>query len=223
MEPKWTGPTDMPIPAIRKTLNNGKSSVAFQTVPASYPFADAEAKTPPVCLRSHWDPEKIIRMTLPAGPQIPSILEPRPWTKVCMTYTTTQDFEQAPRPADDVVYPSGGTVYPPTRYREAIDEESLLRRLDRPLGTCERNQYTPPLSGDLFRPRATLPDRVQVSDRFIQELSFPMACMRSEPYDCRAQAEQAAWARSPLPFNNATKQDRYQPKVNSIPQVKASL
>jgi hypothetical protein len=126
-----------------------------------------------------------------------------------MNYTTTQDFEQAPRPSDDVVYPSGGTVYPPTRYREAIDEESLLRRLDRPLGTCEKDQYMPPRTGNLFRPQATVPDRAMVSDRFIQELSFPMACMRVGPYDCRAEAEKEAWDRSSLPFNNATKQDRY--------------
>jgi len=163
---------------------------------------------PPVCLRSHWDPEQIIRRTLPT--QLVAVpLDPRPWTKVCMEYVTTAEFEQAPRPSDDVVYPSGGVQYPPTRYIEAIDRESLLHRLDRPLGTCEREQYQPARSGDMFMPNSTVPARKYVNDRFIQELSFPQALMRSEVYDCRKEQDMIAMSRSPKLFNNTTKQDRY--------------
>jgi len=163
---------------------------------------------PPVCLRSHWDPEQIIRRTLPN--QLVSVpLTPRPWTKVCMEYVTTAQHEDAPRPSDDVVFPSGGAVYPPTRYREAIDRESLLHRLDRPLGTCEREEYQPARSGDMFMPNATVPERKYANDRFIQELSFPMALMRSDVYDCRQEQDKVAMSRSTKLFNNATKTDRY--------------
>jgi hypothetical protein len=126
-----------------------------------------------------------------------------------MEYVTSAPFEDAPRPKADVVFPMGGTVYPPTRYREAIDNESMLRRLDRPLGTCERDQFIPADTGSLYRPGTTVPDRGPVSDRFIDELSFPKACLRSGPYDCRVEGEKEAWTRSARLFNNTTKQDRY--------------
>jgi hypothetical protein len=126
-----------------------------------------------------------------------------------MNYVTTQEFEEAPRPKNDMVMPSGGTVYPPSRYREAIDNESELRRLDRPLGTCEKEQYKVPLSGDMFRQNATVDRSKQPNSRFVEELSFPMACMRNTDYDCRSQVQQDAWSRSGSMFNNATKQERY--------------
>lgn len=199
--PPWAGPSYEPVEPRREVPTQ-----------ENYPFKDAQEKNPnlfpPVCLRSHWDPEMIIRRTLPSQ-QVGTPLDPRPYTKVCLNYVTSQDFEDAPRPSDDVVYPTGGTVYPPTRYREAIDNESRLRRLDRPLGTCEDDQYTPPLSGDLYNSRIVVPDRPNPSTRFIDELAFPMACMREGNYDCRVEVEKAAWARSPRLFNNTTKQDRY--------------
>lgn len=179
--------------------------------PASYPFANpAEQHNlfPPVCLRSHWDPTRILARTLP-NQQVATPLDPRPYTKICLNYVTTQDFEDAPRPSDNVIFPMGGTVYPPTRYREAIDEESLLRRLDRPLGTCEKDQYEPAPSGNLFRPNVTVPDRGPANPAFIQELAMPQALFREGPYPCRVEAEKAAWERSARPFNNTTKQDRY--------------
>ena len=158
--PTWAGPPYEPMAAIRGPIER----------PSVFPFADAKSANPdlfpPVCLRSHWDPEQIIRRILPNA-QLSLPLEPRPWTKVCMTYTTTQDFEDAPRPSDSLVMPSGGTNYPISRFRESIDNESLLRRLDRPLGTCERDQYIVPRSGDMYRPNATVPDRGPISDRFI--------------------------------------------------------
>lgn len=201
--PNRPPPPFTPVPAVRNPETNPNAPR-----PDTFPFQDANATAPPVCLRSHWDPEMIIRRTLPNAP-LATPLDPRPWTKVCLSYTTSQDFEEAPRPSDDLVMPAGGTVYPPTRYREAVDDESLLRRLDRPLGTCEREQYVPSRASDMYRSGATVPDRGPVSHRFIQELAFPMACMREGVYDCRAQAERQAWSYSPRLFNNTTKQDRY--------------
>jgi hypothetical protein len=197
--PPWNGPPQGP--PIQPTLGPAER-------PSSFPFeSPSHDMYPPVCIRSHWDAESIIRRTLPTV-QLATPLDPRPWTKICMNYVTTQEFEEAPRPDNNMVMPSGGTVYPPSRYREAIDNESELRGLDRPLGTCEADQYKVPLSGDMYRPNSTV-DRKEQNSRFVQELSFPMACMRNSDYDCRSKAQQEAWARSGSLFNNATKQERY--------------
>ena len=202
--PPWAGPAFTPVIANTRTPLEQ---------PDSFPFADATQQNPnlfpPVCIRSHWDAEQIIRRTLPNSAPIALPLGPRPWTKVCLEYTTSAEFEEAPRPADHVVFPSGGTVYPPTRYREAIDRESDLKRLDRPLGMCEREQYIPSREGTLYRPNTTLPDRLAPDTQFIEELSFPKACMRVGDYPCRAEAQAEAWSRSRSIFNNATKQHRY--------------
>ena len=202
--PPWSGPKFVPVQSFMGPVEK----------PSQFPFEDATSENPnlfpPVCIRSHWDPGMILRRTLPQQ-QVATPLDPRPWTKVCLRYTTSQDFEEAPRPSDNIVFPSGGTVYPPTRYREAIDHESELRRLDRPLGTCERDQYIPSTTGDMYVPNVLVPDRRQPNSRFVQELAMPMAAMRdNKPYDCVFDAQMAAFSRSSaLPFNNATKQQRY--------------
>jgi hypothetical protein len=182
----------------------------------SYPFTSSQGTDqgmfPPVCLRTHWDPEKIIRRTLPAE-EIGVPLEPRPWTKINMEYKTSQEFVDAPRPNDSLVMPGGGVNYPPSRFKEAVDKESVLRRLDRPLGPCGSKEYKVPLTGGLFRANSTVPERTLPNSRFMQELSFPMACIRDEEdYSCRANTHTESFERSTKPFNNATKQDRYRPE-----------
>ena len=185
-------------------------------VPAKFPFPDDGATAPPVCLRSHWDPEQIIRRTLPAGPVVGTPLGPRPWTKVCLDYVTSQDFEDAPRPPDDTVFPSGGTVYPPSRYREAIDNESSLFGRNAPLSqggsACSKKEFIPSLQSDMYVPGALLPDRLPPSDRFISELAMPAALLRpacSAGYPCRVEQDKIAMKLSPALFNNTTKQNRY--------------
>lgn len=214
--PPWSGPAKPSTDSVPVS----RPDPGFR--PASFPFQSPDNPNlfPPVCLRSHWDPTKIYQRTLPnAHVSVP--LDPRPYTKVCMEYKTTQEFQQAPRPADGVVFPMGGSVYPPTRYREAIDEESQLRGLDRPLGTCERDDFVPPRSGNMYVANSTVPERPPPNSRFIDELAFPKACMRDGVYDCVAEAQKVAWDLSPLPFNNATKQNRY--GVNRIDLVKRSV
>jgi hypothetical protein len=185
-------------------------------VPAAYPFADDGVTASPVCLRSHWDPEQIIRRTLPAGSALATPLDPRPWTKICTEYVTSQDFEVAPRPSDDQVFPSGGVVYPPSRYREAIDHESSLlgrsTHLSQGSSTCSKSQYIPSPDSTLYRSGSTLPDRLTPSDRFISELAMPAALLRpagSAGYPCRVEQDQIACKLSPALFNNTTKQNRY--------------
>ncbi len=166
---------------------------------------------PPVCLKTHWDPTTILRRTLPSGAALALPLDPRPWTRVCMQYTTAGEQERAPDVPASVVLPSGGQFYPPGRYQAAIDEESQLRRLDRPLGTCEGNQWEPSLRSDMFNAHVLVPDRAPPADPTrVHEISFPRALLRTGPYDCREANDRAAVAMtSDFIFNNATKQDRY--------------
>lgn len=175
--------------------------------PESYPISSSENPNlfPPVCIRSHWDPENIIRRTLPST-RVSLPLDPRPLTKVCMEYVTSSAFEMAPHPPESTVFPSGGSFYPPTRYRNATDNESLLKGLDRPAGTCEKNQYLP--KENLYIPNATVPARGKPNDRFVQELAFPMALMRSSVYDCRSDEDLKAMSKNTRMFNNSTKQNR---------------
>jgi hypothetical protein len=128
-----------------------------------------------------------------------------------MEYTTAGDDEAAPAVSNEIVMPSGGQFYPASRYAAAIDDESKLRALDRPLGTCEGNQWEPTLGSDMYDARKLVPTRGVPSDPSrIQEVAFPKALLRTGPYDCRAENDAyAIQTTSDYMFNNATKQDRY--------------
>ena len=165
---------------------------------------------PPVCLKTHWDPTMILKRTLPDG-YVPQSTDPRPWTRICMEYTTAGEQDSAPEVNPAIVMPMGGQFYPASKYREAIDDESKLQGLDRPLGLCEGNQWQPNERGDMFNSRLLVPERKGgIDPKKIEELAYPKALLRSGPYDCRAQNDAyAVKASSDYIFNNATKQDRY--------------
>lgn len=185
------------------------SGTPVQTIPIASGEEDPSKVFPPVCLQTHWDPTMILRHNLPTD-RLTMPMDPRPWTRICMEYTTAGENQPAPTVADDVVLPSGGQFYPPSRYQKTIDNESALRGLDRRLGTCETEQYEPSLTGDMFNNRQLLPERSQVPDsRFVSELSMPQALLRTGPYPCREEADIANMSRSTKLFNNATKQERY--------------
>ena len=165
---------------------------------------------PPVCLKTHWDPTMILKRTLPDG-YVPQSTDPRPWTRICMEYTTAGEQDMAPEVNPTIVMPMGGQFYPASKYKEAIDDESKLHGLDRPLGTCEGDQWQPNERGDMFNSRLLVPERTRAIDpRNIEELAYPKALLRSGPYDCRAENDAyAIKTSSDYMFNNATKQDRY--------------
>lgn len=165
---------------------------------------------PPVCLQTHWDATQILKRTLPAG-YVSLPTDPRPWTRICMEYTTAGDNEPAPPVNPNVVLPPGGSTAPFQRYADAIQAESELRRLDRPLGIAEEKQWEPTLQSDMYDSQKLVPDRSAPSDpRRISEMAFPRALLRSGPYDCRSSADAMNIAMaSDFVFNNATKQDRY--------------
>jgi hypothetical protein len=176
----------------------------------TYPIAGSTTSPffPPVCLKSHWDPTRIYTRSVPDTlVQLP--VDFRPYTKVCLEYRTTAVEQPAPEIPDNVVFPGGGEVYPPNRYLNSIDKESLLRRLDRPLGTCDDNQYLPPKNGDMYVDRLLVPKSDRPPSQFVEEISMPKALLRTGTYHCRSEADQKNWDRSPRLFNNATKQDRY--------------
>lgn len=165
---------------------------------------------PPVCLKYHWDPSMVFQRIVPQGAPIALPLDPRPWTKVCLNYVNSGDAaERAPAPPPGMVFPPGGEFYPPTRYIEGIQDESLLRRLDRPLGTCEADQWEPNRNGDMYVDGALVPNRKQRMSSMVSEMAMPRALLRGGPYPCREEADTFNMGRSRDLFNNATKQQRY--------------
>ena len=81
--------------------------------------------------------------------------------------------------------------------------------MDRPLGTCDDKQYEPNMRGDMYVPGLLVPRSVGSDSRMVSELSMPQVLIRGGPYDCHENAANDAWNRSPLLFNNATKQQKY--------------
>jgi hypothetical protein len=136
-----------------------------------------------------------------------------------MEYTTAGANEAAPPVSADVALPSGGKFYPPSRYLEAVDNESRLRRLDRPLGTAEIQQYVPSVKSTMFSNQKLLPRRTADS-KFVSELAVPQALLRTGPYPCREEADNINMERSRKLFNNATKQDKYK---QTFPTKKLSV
>ena len=179
--------------------------------PADVPNEGPRPFHPPMCLTSHWDPTAILRKTLPSE-YVPQMLDPRPWTRICTEYVTAGEEVPPAHIDSEVVMPSGGNFYPIGRYMEAINDESLLRRLDRPLGTCEKDQFTPNAGGDMFNARLLVPRTQNVDPTLISEVSFPKVLMTAGPYECREEMDRQNMALSGSLFNNATKQDRYKLK-----------
>ncbi len=180
-----------------------------QTV-SHYPFENVEGNLfPPVCLATHWNPSFIIERTLPQQ-KVSLPLDFRPLVKICKNYVTSAPPIKAPMPPKNMVFPMGATFYPPGRYSEAIDQESVLRTLDHPLDRwCTDTQYIVSEDSQMYHAGSTVPDRKPISNAFISELAMPKVLLRSENYNCRTENDQAYMERSPKLFNNATKTDRY--------------
>ena len=164
---------------------------------------------PSVCLKTHWDPTAILRHTVP-DTTLALPLDPRPWARINMVYVNSATNEPAPEVSATAVLPPGGQFYPPSRFSAAIDNESQLRRLDRQLGLAEKNQYIPPIDGDMYMSKKLLPPYRQTRDsRFISELEYPKALLRAGPYPCRDEQDKINIGKDSMLFYNATKQNRY--------------
>ena len=184
-------------------------NVPSQTV-SQYPFENVEGNLfPPVCLRTHWDPTKMLKHILPQQ-KVSLPMDFRPLVKVCKNYVTSAAAEMAPVPPDNMVFPMGGSFYPPTRYADAINDESVLRTLDQPLDRwCTQKQYIPSEDSNMYVAGSTVPDRRPISNAFVAELAMPKALLRRDGDSCRSENDRAYAERSGRLFGNPTKQDRY--------------
>ena len=192
--------------SVNQTLQNAAEK------PSKFPFepaGTAKELFPPMCLRSHWDPGMILKWTLP-DQKVNLPLDFRPYVKICKNYVTSAPAEKAPLPPKDMVFPMGGEFYPPGRYSENINKESVLHYLDRTLDRwCQTQEYVSPLTSDMYVPNSTVVRSKQPTSAFVQELAMPQAVLRETPYNCRTENDIKLWNRSPRLFSNPTKQDRY--------------
>jgi len=188
--------------------------------PSKFPIDNEKTLDPKLshyCAPKHWDPTMLYRYTIPEtyGPQeLP--LDPRPWTKVCLQYVTSSPNEHAPTPPKDMVFTGAGSFYPPTRYLSAIEHESQLRRLDRPLnndllpqGRCKTAQYTLPSNSDALQQYSLLPPQHTPKSAMVRELADPAVLERNGQYKCSEEAMICSLKGAPKFFLNATKQNRY--------------
>lgn len=177
---------------------------------SAFPFDTVEKNLfPPVCLKTHWDPTKMLRHILPTR-HVTLPEDFRPLVKVCTEYKTSAPAQEAPLPPSDMVFPMGGNVYPPGRYSAAVDRESVLRTLDRPLDRlCSKTQYVPSTNSNMYVAGSTLPDRKAVVNSVVEELAMPQALLRQDGVTCRSANDSAYFERSGRLFHNPTKQDRY--------------
>ena len=166
---------------------------------------------PPMCIKSHWDAGAILRKTLPTE-HIGQALDPRPWARICMEYITTGEDAPAPNVNPSAVLPNGCQHYAISPYMAAIDDESSLRRLDRPLEMCEADQFQPNQSGDMYNSRLLVPTRNTPMSPMVEEIAFPKVLITAGPYDCRNDLDKQNTGLSTRLFNNSTKQDRYKLK-----------
>lgn len=179
----------------------------------TYPIEPATTSPmfPPVKYSSHWDPTAMLRRIVPQQ-QVPVPLPFRPLTKICMSYVTAGTPEFAPAPPADMVFPSGGEFYPPNRYAAAIDDESALRRIDRPLGVRDSSKYAPPIDSDMYTYKKITVPRPGPDAMMISELEMPRALIRDSAggYHCRQAADAVALAATAgTMFGHATKQAKY--------------
>ena len=197
--------------------------MSFGMTPAKFPIANDKTLDPKLSHYSsprHWDPTMVYRYTVPEvyGAQaLP--MDPRPWAKICLEYVNSGPATHAIAPPSDMVFTGAGSFKPPTRYLEAIDNESQLRRLDRPLnndllgkGNCRSTQYRLPHNSDALQQYVLLPPQKAPQSAMARELADPSVLERTGQYKCSEQAMICSLKGAPRFFLNATKQNRYNQK-----------
>jgi hypothetical protein len=197
--------------------------------PAKYPIGNDKTLDPKLshyCAPKHWDPTMVYRYTVPDTYPQALPMDPRPWTKVCLQYVNSSPAEYAPAPPSDMVFTGASSFHPPTRYLEAIDHESELRRLDKPLnndllsqGRCKSTQYKLPLNSDAFQQYALLPPQHTPKSAMVRELADPAVLERNGQYKCSEEAMVCGLKGAPRFFLNATKQNRYNQKDPKCGQI----
>ncbi len=175
------------------------------------------------CAPKHWDATMIYRYTVPEGPSTALPMDPRPWAKICLQYRNSGPAEPAPNVPGNMVVTGAGEFYPPNRYTQAIDEESLLRRLDRPLNedllpgpnSCFPGQYVLPANSDAAQQYVLLPPQMPPKSKMVRELQDPTVLERMGQYKCSEEAMICNLKGAPRFFNNCTKQNKYEQRKGS--------
>jgi hypothetical protein len=145
-------------------------------------------------------------------------MDPRPWTKVCLNYVNSGAAEPAPSVPPSFVATGAGEFYPPGRYLAAVNQESLLRRLDRPLNedilpdTCYPNQYVLPATSDATQQYVLLPSQIPPKSKMTRELENPKVLERMGQYTCSEEAMVCDLKAVPRFFNNFTRLQKYNQK-----------
>jgi hypothetical protein len=189
---------------------------------AKFPIGDDKTLDPltQYCAPRHWDPTMIFRYSVPGGMGDNSVslpLDPRPWTKICLQYVNSSPAEPAPPVPPTMVIPGASEFYPPGRYSAAIQDESKLRRLDRPLNEdllpgrrgCFPQQYTMPQNSDALQQWSLLPPQIQPKSRMARSLADPPVLERDGQYKCSEEAMVCDLKASPRFWNNFTKLSKY--------------
>ena len=201
----------------------------MSVTPAKFPISNDKTLDPKLshyCAPKHWDPTMVFRHTVPDTYPQALPMDPRPWAKICLQYVNSGPAEYAPSPPSDMVFTGASDFHPPTRYLEAIDHESELRRLDRPLtndlltrGNCRSTQYQLPLNSDELQQYALLPPQHTPKSAMVRELADPSVLVRSGQYKCSEEAMICGLKGAPKFFLNATKQNRYTQKDSKCGQM----
>ena len=191
--------------------------------PASYPIGNdttLDSKLSHYCAPKHWDPTMVYRYTVPQGPSQSLPMDPRPWTKVCLEYVNSGPAEPAPSLPDSMVVTGAGEFYPPNRYLDAIDNESRLRRLDRPLNedllpgreSCFPEQYVLPPTSDAYHQYNLLPPQRPPRSKMVREMEHPKVLEHLGQYDCSEKAMVCDLKAASRFFNNHTRLQKYNQK-----------
>jgi hypothetical protein len=194
--------------------------------PASFPIKNDTTLDPKLsryCAPRHWDPTMIFRYSVPGGMNDNSLalpMDPRPWAKINQQYVNSGPATPAPPVPASLVIPGAGQFYPPGRYSAAIDNESKLERLDRPLNedllpgpnSCFPEQYTLPATSDALQQWSLLPPQTVPKSRIARNLEHPPVLERTGQYKCSEEAMVCGLMGAPRFFNNFTSLTKYNQK-----------
>ena len=171
---------------------------------------------PPICLKSHWDPTLVSERILPKF-QHTMTYDPRPSTKVCVSYHTTGENGQlsigsTSTPLSE--FPPGGSAgrgFPFSQFDGSAESE--LFRMNKPLSRCAERKFVPPNSSPM--PSTQSVDGTSDSSSPYSEIQFPGTCRRID--------DEAAWKRSSRPFFNPTRYDRTQMVPSGLPIAESNM